>query len=1131
MYRDYLQQCSSLLLFSSLSRLSNYLQGEYRKTSNFITNSGVTTMRVFTRRVYLLGLVFILLGAINTSVGMRQLRPKLGEHIKKTITLQLDRVMGEVSLSLLNVESALSIAAAVIGATEEDDRIIRFFEQVLVDNSSFLAMYVSDPQNNSLYTNREITWDPSTVDSTSRPWYQEAVREEGLIFTQPYIDAATDRWVTTIAQPIYSPDGILLGVIGIDEALEGLLATLETAKPSENGRVFVVDRNGQALVGEAGELFQILSTTVSEPKGILYTHLGGEEGYLKWETVGDSGIVIALFAPLTDFVDYGMLIAQVFGTMLASFAVLGFVLIAFQRRYITQPMRQFDQDIMAISLERDASYRLPHRKNSPFEHLRLVINASLDSMQEYLELIAQQQEELTAAYGQLVAGEGQLQEQYEAIREDEERIQHLADHDVLTGLANRRKFEADLEEYLETGQTGAVLLFDLDNFKSINDTLGHVYGDTVLCYLAQLLERSLVPQATAYRFGGDEFLVILDDVVETTTLRGMIDRLLQALRHVPAIEGRKNRITACVGAVRYPHDGTSIEQLLSKADIALYKAKQQGRGRYVLFEPSMYGDFAEQVQIQFLLREAVKTNGFHLVYQPVVDAVYGEITYLEALIRLQGHVLSPSVFIAVAEESDLIQPIGRWVIKEVVRQLAAWQAKGLVVKPISLNLSPKQFYDGGLIEYLKRQLERSHIAPNLIQLEITETVLIDSALEAERVIETFRNLGIKVALDDFGTGYLSLKYLSQMPVDCIKLDRSMIQGLPETLPVIEGLISIAHGLGLQVVAEGIENVEEARQMRKVGCDYLQGYLFSKPCGADCVERMLEGSFRVPKLDGSDLMSIRAVKRIVKGQAAVDGAGVKLVRVFGRDDTSDFDPFLMLDAFDSTNPEDYIKGFPWHPHRGIETVTYLIQGEIEHGDSLGNRGTIYDGECQWMTAGSGIIHQEMPQPKDQILGCQLWLNLPREAKMTEPAYGDIKAEDVPCVEEDGAKIRVVAGQYLDTVGAFQGRYVPAQYFDVEVEANQEWSVKTDAEETLFIYIFRGQGQFDPTGNQWIEQKQVVLFELGETFWVKAGPEGIRFVLLAAKPLGEPIAWGGPIVMNTREELQLAFEEFRNNTFIK
>jgi len=282
--------------------------------------------------------------------------------------------------------------------------------------------------------------------------------------------------------------------------------------------------------------------------------------------------------------------------------------------------------------------------------------------------------------------------------------------------------------------------------------------------------------------------------------------------------------------------------------------------------------------------------------------------------------------------------------------------------------------------------------------------------------------------------------------------------------------------------------------------------------------------------------LRTIKKIVTGQKAVDGAGVKLVRVLGNSDTKDFDPFLMLDAFDSTNPDDYAKGFPWHPHRGIETITYLIKGHIEHGDSLGNSGSILDGDCQWMTAGSGIIHQEMPQASDIMLGAQLWLNLPAKNKMTDPAYGDIKQNDIPVIEENGSKIRVLSGDYLGIKGAFEGKYVKATYLDVEVASGKEWSFSNDTDNTLFIYIFNGKAIFDPAksidnGKDLIDEKQAILFSSGDKFWVKAADQGIRFILLSATPLKEPIAWGGPIVMNTREELNKAYQELDSNTFIK
>lgn len=277
--------------------------------------------------------------------------------------------------------------------------------------------------------------------------------------------------------------------------------------------------------------------------------------------------------------------------------------------------------------------------------------------------------------------------------------------------------------------------------------------------------------------------------------------------------------------------------------------------------------------------------------------------------------------------------------------------------------------------------------------------------------------------------------------------------------------------------------------------------------------------------------IRKISKIVTGRAAVDGAGVKLVRVLGHRDVEDFDPFLLLDAFDSTDPEDYVKGFPWHPHRGIETVTYLVSGIIEHGDSLGNKGEILDGDCQWMTAGSGIIHQEMPKPAERMLGVQLWLNLPAKDKMTDPRYGDIRSENVPIVTEEGARIKVIAGSYKESAGAFEGRYVKATYLDVLLDAGKEWSYKSEDGSTLFIYILLGSGSFDPGQPEVIKSKRAVLFGEGEQFWIKAGTEGIRFLLLSGKPLKEPIAWGGPIVMNTNEELELAFRELREDSFVK
>ena len=280
-----------------------------------------------------------------------------------------------------------------------------------------------------------------------------------------------------------------------------------------------------------------------------------------------------------------------------------------------------------------------------------------------------------------------------------------------------------------------------------------------------------------------------------------------------------------------------------------------------------------------------------------------------------------------------------------------------------------------------------------------------------------------------------------------------------------------------------------------------------------------------------MIQTRKVKKIITGEQTVDGAGVRLVRVIGRKDTKEFDPFLMLDAFDSGNPLDYIKGFPWHPHRGIETITYLIQGDIEHGDSLGNTGSILDGECQWMTAGSGIIHQEMPKASERMLGVQLWLNLPAADKMTAPMYHGITQGEMPVVDEEKARVRVIAGTYKETAGARAGDFVKPLLLDVELNAGAEWTLQTDPDASLFIYIFQGEGAVGAVEETAIAAKQAVLFSEGALLQVKAATAGLRFLLAAGKPLREPIAWGGPIVMNTQEELDLAFRELKENTFIK
>jgi hypothetical protein len=282
-----------------------------------------------------------------------------------------------------------------------------------------------------------------------------------------------------------------------------------------------------------------------------------------------------------------------------------------------------------------------------------------------------------------------------------------------------------------------------------------------------------------------------------------------------------------------------------------------------------------------------------------------------------------------------------------------------------------------------------------------------------------------------------------------------------------------------------------------------------------------------------MAKIRLVKKVARSRPTLEGAGVRLRRAFGNADVPLYDPFLMLDDFHSDKPDDYIAGFPWHPHRGIETVTYMISGTVEHGDSLGNSGAIHSGDVQWMTAGSGIIHQEMPQRQNGTLwGLQLWVNLPAKNKMMKPRYRDVKAQDLAEHKlESGVRVRVIAGKFKGIAGPVKDIISDPEYLDITVPEGATFEHSIKREHTVFSYLLEGNGIFDPDRQHSISAEHVVLFGSGDKVMISSESGPLRFVLISGKPIGEPVAWYGPIVMNTEEELARAFEEYKNGTFIK
>jgi len=305
------------------------------------------------------------------------------------------------------------------------------------------------------------------------------------------------------------------------------------------------------------------------------------------------------------------------------------------------------------------------------------------------------------------------------------------------------------------------------------------------------------------------------------------------------------------------------------------------------------------------------------------------------------------------------------------------------------------------------------------------------------------------------------------------------------------------------------------------------------------------------------MSIRPVKRVTQSRPTIEGAGVHLRRAFDFGDTTEFDPFLLFDDFRNDNPDEYLQGFPWHPHRGIETITYVLAGTVEHGDSLGNRGTLADGDVQWMTAGSGILHQEMPKGDagGRMHGFQLWANLPASLKMTAPRYQDIPGKEVPeVVDDDGTRVRVVCGSFWGATGPVEGIAADPRYLDIFVPPGRRKTLPVETTRHAFAYVFAGSGAFRNAshprpvateavgapagevigvggGDQEVGNRSLILFDRGDEVVVQAGDSGIRFLLVSGRPLEEPVAWYGPIVMNTRDELRQAMTELQQGTFIK
>lgn len=469
--------------------------------------------------------------------------------------------------------------------------------------------------------------------------------------------------------------------------------------------------------------------------------------------------------------------------------------------------------------------------------------------------------------------------------EQARRKEHfVATHDLLTGLPNRQLFQERLRsaiaEARERGEQLAVLFLDLDRFKVTNDTFGHPTGDCLLQAVARRLDGCLAEGDTAARLGGDEFTIIRQRLQTPAAAAALAERILDLLSQPFRVEATELFITASIGISLYPDDGMELDTLVKNADTAMYRAKSGGRNRYQFYHPRMSERAREQMELETSLHSALERREFLLHYQPQIEVSSGRVIGFEALLRWNHPrlgLLRPTEFISLAEETGLIGPIGEWVVREACAQNRAWQSQGLPPVTVAVNLSGRQFQQQDPVRTVIRALEDTRLAPRFLELELTESVVMQDPDRAVAALQDLKRVGVRISIDDFGTGYSSLSYLSRFPLEKLKIDREFVRTItlnPTNQAITSAIVALAQSLQLKPIAEGVETREQLETLRSLNCEFVQGFLVSRPLTAGAAGRFLQAGYSLDQLlrrVPSDDMS-REVSRLARRDASLVTAG-------------------------------------------------------------------------------------------------------------------------------------------------------------------------------------------------------------------------------------------------------------------
>jgi diguanylate cyclase (GGDEF)-like protein len=747
-------------------------------------------------------------------------------------------------------------------------------------------------------------------DPRTRPWYQETLATNGAYFTEPYQTQVSNDLVFAVAHAVYDqnePIGVVSLTIKLDTLLEEINTQSDDSNAyfvilSPNNRFINSPKNRDWLLKSTDEIPNNLFNQLSQYNGHYFEDIINEEASIFSVYISPySGWQFVSVVKKSDVLEASTVLSRIFFLIYTLTLLIIVLLVYWIARYITKPIlslaqvihemaafrfdlyrnKRFEtyshlndeigeiaralnhmQDnyveldhtlttmneaIQSIDIHSHAQYQLQLSEGNPFAFMMGSINTLLKRVYGYIDQIKHINQELTTSNELLASSEEELMAQLEEIESQKEIIRLLAEHDPLTDLPNRRLFQEHLSTILEQGGTGAVIMLDLDNFKGINDTLGHVFGDLVLQYVAQKLNETASSHTFISRFGGDEFLILLEYHHMLNDITSYINTLQEAFNQRVVINQHEVMIEFSIGISCFPEDSSDINQLVMNADLALYHIKNTGKNNYAFFNLTMFEELNAKRIIKDVLRDAIENDGFKMVYQPLIDLKTGYIVGYEALLRLKNNRFNPGDFIPVAEEDNMIFIIGRLVTEMTIKQMKLWASKGYVPRTVSINFSAVQIHDYSYKDFLLECLTIHRINPKHITIEITENIFLENRTSTIAFLNELRKHGIRIAVDDFGTGYSSLSYLSDLPIDCIKLDRSMGTKFLElkNIAVMDSLIALGHSLNLTVIAEGIESYEQVRRLSVGKCDIVQGYYFSRPLEVDAVEENYDAIYKVP----------------------------------------------------------------------------------------------------------------------------------------------------------------------------------------------------------------------------------------------------------------------------------------------